>query len=108
MELIETIVFTKQVQATFSDEEYRALQLQLVLRPDIGDIIPGSGGAAQSPMADAWPRQARWRTSDLLLEDCGGADLSPLSISEERAERSVVDRTANTAETRNGRLTWRR
>jgi len=44
MKLIETSIFTKQVRTTFSDEEFRALQLHLILRPDIGDIIPGSGG----------------------------------------------------------------
>lgn len=51
MELIETSVFTKQVPATLSDEEYRALQLYLMLRPDVGDLIPGSGGL----------RKVRWR-----------------------------------------------
>lgn len=44
MELIETSLFTKQVQAALSDEEYRALQLHLVLQPDVGAVIPGSGG----------------------------------------------------------------
>lgn len=44
MELIETPVFSKQVQATWSDEEYRAFQLQLILAPDAGAVIPGSGG----------------------------------------------------------------
>lgn len=41
MELIETSLFTKQVQATLSDEEYRALQLHLILQPDVGDLIRG-------------------------------------------------------------------
>ena len=44
MELIETSLFTKQVQAGLSDAEYRALQLYLILQPDVGDVIPGSGG----------------------------------------------------------------
>jgi mRNA-degrading endonuclease RelE of RelBE toxin-antitoxin system len=44
MELIETSVFTRQVEATLSDEEYRELQLELVVRPDAGPVIPGSGG----------------------------------------------------------------
>lgn len=44
MELVETSVFTKQVQTHLSDDEYRALQLALVLRPDVGKVIPGSGG----------------------------------------------------------------
>ncbi len=44
MELIETSVFTRQVEATLSDDEYRALQLELIVRPDAGPVIPGSGG----------------------------------------------------------------
>jgi len=32
------------VQALLSDDEYRQLQLALVLRPDSGAVIPGSGG----------------------------------------------------------------
>jgi hypothetical protein len=51
MELIETSLFTKLVEAALSDEDYRALQLHLILQPDVGNIIPGSGGF----------RKMRWR-----------------------------------------------
>ena len=44
MELIETPVFTRQVRDYWSDDEYRAFQLHLVLHPDQGKVIPGSGG----------------------------------------------------------------
>ena len=44
MELIETSVFTRQVEATLTDQEYRALQVELVVRPDAGAVIPRSGG----------------------------------------------------------------
>jgi len=44
MVLIETPVFSKAVQQVMSDEEYRKLQSALVVRPDLGDVIPGSGG----------------------------------------------------------------
>lgn len=44
MELIETRLFTRQVQAALTAEEYRLLQLELILRPDSGDLIRGSGG----------------------------------------------------------------
>lgn len=44
MELIETSVFTRQVQAALADEEYRSLQLELIVRPGAGAVIPGSGG----------------------------------------------------------------
>jgi hypothetical protein len=42
--IVETSVFTRQVQELLSDEEYRKLQLTLVFRPDSGAIISGSGG----------------------------------------------------------------
>src|SRR3972149_2416197 len=51
MELIETPIFTRQVQDQLSAEEYRLLQLHLVQRPEAGPIIPGSGGL----------RKLRWR-----------------------------------------------
>ena len=44
MEIIETSVFTKQIKELISDEEYGELQFALVQRPDLGDIIPQSGG----------------------------------------------------------------
>ena len=53
MIFIETTVFTKQVKSILSDDDYRLLQNVLVLRPDTGNIIPGSGGL----------RKARWRSS---------------------------------------------
>jgi len=42
--IIETTIFTRQVQTLLSDEEYRQLQLALVLSPEMGALIPGSGG----------------------------------------------------------------
>ena len=43
MEFIETSVFSRQVQAARSDDEYRSLQLHLLVRPGAGAVIPGTG-----------------------------------------------------------------
>lgn len=51
MELVETPVFTRQVTAEWSADEYRSFQLYLLLRPDAGPVIPDSGGL----------RKIRWR-----------------------------------------------
>ncbi len=51
MELIETPIFTRQVDDQLSDEEFRLLQLHLMEHPDAGAIIPASGGL----------RKVRWR-----------------------------------------------
>jgi hypothetical protein len=52
MLFIETPIFTKLVTDLISDDEYRKLQLALVLRPEAGKIIPGSGGI----------RKIRWKS----------------------------------------------
>jgi hypothetical protein len=44
MVIIETPIFTKRIQELITDDEYRLLQIHLVNRPDVGKIIPGSGG----------------------------------------------------------------
>ena len=48
---IETKLFTKLVEEYLSDDEYAALQQSLVVNPEAGDVIQGSGGV----------RKLRWR-----------------------------------------------
>src|SRR5438876_331749 len=50
---IETKVFTRLVAEYLSDEEYRKLQSALIENPNVGDVVPGSGGV----------RKMRWRAS---------------------------------------------
>lgn len=52
MVIVETFVFTRQVQELLSDEEYRELQTALVSRPNAGAVIIASGGL----------RKLRWAT----------------------------------------------
>ncbi len=44
MVIIETSLFTKQVEKLLTDEAYRLLQSELAKRPDLGVLVPGSGG----------------------------------------------------------------
>ena len=44
MVIVETRVFTRRIDDLLSPEEYRLLQLALVARPDVGKVIPGTGG----------------------------------------------------------------
>ena len=48
---IETRLFTRLVRDYLDDEGYRELQTFLMERPDVGNVIPGSGGI----------RKLRWR-----------------------------------------------
>ena len=44
MLIVETRAFTARVARLLSDDEYRALQLELLRRPEAGVVIPGTGG----------------------------------------------------------------
>ena len=44
MRFVETPIFTKEVCDLLDDDDYRALQLALIFRPEQGAVIPGSGG----------------------------------------------------------------
>jgi mRNA-degrading endonuclease RelE of RelBE toxin-antitoxin system len=44
MIFIETTVFTKLLPKYLTDDEYRALQWYLLVDPDTGDLVRGSGG----------------------------------------------------------------
>lgn len=44
MIFIETSIFTKEITQLLPDEQYSMLQSSLMLRPDAGDLIRGSGG----------------------------------------------------------------
>ena len=51
MVIVETHVFTRQVTNLLTDEEYIQLQVALIMRPEAGRMIPGSGGL----------RKVRWQ-----------------------------------------------
>ena len=51
MRFIETPIFTEDIEDELSLEEYRQLQLALLLRPTQGELIRGYGGL----------RKIRWR-----------------------------------------------
>lgn len=53
MEIIETPVFTRKIKDVLSDDEYGKLQWALVINPEAGAVIPGSGGL----------RKLRWAIS---------------------------------------------
>lgn len=44
MVIIETPLFTDQIQSLVSDEDYAAFQIDLIRDPAAGDLIPKGGG----------------------------------------------------------------
>jgi hypothetical protein len=50
---IETPIFTRLIREYLDDESYRAFQFALILRPDQGLVIKGSGGLRKMRWAAA-------------------------------------------------------
>jgi hypothetical protein len=48
---IESSIFEREVSLYLDDDEYAALQAFLLVNPEAGDLIPGSGGV----------RKLRWK-----------------------------------------------
>ncbi len=44
MRFLETPIFTARLRGLLDEDQYRTLQLALLLRPEQGPVIPGSGG----------------------------------------------------------------
>ena len=44
MRFVETPIFAKEVRSLLSDDDYSTLQTALMLRPEQGEIIRGTGG----------------------------------------------------------------
>lgn len=51
LRFVETPIFTEEIVQILSDSEYAELQAALILQPDLGELIPGTGGL----------RKMRWR-----------------------------------------------
>ena len=67
MLFIEAPIFTKHIYDYLDDEEYSALQQTIALRPDVGKIIPGSGGLRKVALGRIWSRKTWWTSHNLLL-----------------------------------------
>ncbi len=101
MVLIETSVFTRQVQESLPEDDYWKLQTALVNRPDMGTLIRGTGGLRK--MRWALPGKGKrggvrviyyWAVAQeqlLLLfmyPKTGRADLTPAQL---RILRAIVE-----------------
>jgi len=63
MEFIEAPAFSRYVSDYLADEEYREFQSRLALNPELGDLIPGTGGFRKLRWAD--PRRGKGRRGGL-------------------------------------------
>ena len=63
MLFVETPIFTELVRKNLDDDSYRALQIALLLRPQQGPLIPGSGGLRKV----RWGRQGQGKRGGLRV-----------------------------------------
>jgi len=59
MEFIEAPAFTRYVTEYLADDEYRELQIRLANNPNLGDLMPGTGGFRKLRWADSKRRKGR-------------------------------------------------
>src|ERR1700732_3915914 len=65
MEFIEAPAFTRHLSDYLSDDEYRAVQEELGTNPELGDLMPGTGGFRKLRWADA--RRGKGRRGGLRV-----------------------------------------
>jgi hypothetical protein len=65
LRFVETPVFTEQIVEVLSDSDYSKLQAALILQPDMGDLIPGTGGLRK--MRWGVPADARGKRGGLRV-----------------------------------------
>ena len=63
MMIIETPIFTKLITELMSDDEYRALQEALIMRPELGVVIKNSGGLRKL----RWSLQGRGKSGGVRV-----------------------------------------
>lgn len=65
MEFIEAPAFTRYVVEYLADEEYRQLQEVLASNPELGEMMPGTGGFRKLRWSD--PKRGKGRRSGLRI-----------------------------------------
>ncbi|MFZ0759716.1 MAG: hypothetical protein WAM69_07195 [Candidatus Sulfotelmatobacter sp.] len=112
MEFIEAPAFTRHLPDYLNDDGYRGLQAKLAANPDLGDLMPGTGGFRKLRWADA--RRGKGRRGGLRViyfhfkSDCqiwlvtlyNKNEASDLTAGEKKALRAAIE---NEVELRAGR-----
>lgn len=65
MEFIEAPAFTRHLSDYLDDEGYREMQMQLAANPELGDLMPGTGGFRKARWVDA--RRGKGRRGGLRI-----------------------------------------
>jgi hypothetical protein len=103
MEFIEAPAFARYLPRYLEDESYRTLQHALASQPELGDVMPGTGGFRKARWAD--PRRGKGRRGGLriiyfyfpaerqiwLMTLYGKDEAADLSAQEKRALKAAIE-----------------
>jgi hypothetical protein len=103
MEFVEAPAFTRHVSDYLGDDEYQELQKRLADNPELGDLIPGTGGFRKLRWTD--PRRGKGKRGGLriiyyyflsgqviwLMTLYGKDEASDLTSNEKKALKSALE-----------------
>ena len=88
MEFIEAPAFTRHLSDYLGDDEYRAVQEELGTNPELGDLMPGTGGFRKMRWADARRGKGRRGVANYLLPfQVGSSDMADDGFRQRRSVR---------------------
>ena len=105
MVIIETSIFTRLIKELMGDDSYSEMQEALVQKPDVGDLIPDSGGLRKV----RWKMEGKgkrggariiyyWQTTDdqlWMLYGYAKAETEDLTKDQLKPLRDIVERWKN-------------
>lgn len=120
MEFFEAPAFTRHVSDYLTDDRYGELQQRLAAKPELGDVIPGTGGFRKLRWSD--PRRGKGTRGGLriiyyhlaqerqiwLLTVYGKDEAADLTPKEKKALKSAIDTELKTRAKRASRKGLRR
>lgn len=112
MEFIEAPAFTRHISEYLADDAYRQLQAELTDNPELGDVMPGTGGFRKLRWAD--PRRGKGRRGGLriiyfyfrsdqqiwLMTLYGKDEAADLTAKEKKALKTAIEAELKARETR--------
>src|SRR5208282_927714 len=86
MEFIEAPAFTRHLSDYLNDEDYREMQARLGANPELGDLMPGTGGFRKEVGGCAARQRPQRRAADhLLLLQVRASDMADDYLRQERS-----------------------
>lgn len=103
MEFIEAPAFSRHLPAYLDDDAYRSFQAEVAVHPELGEVMPGTGGFRKARWGD--PRRGKGRRGGLriiyfyfqaeqqvwLMTLYGKNEASDLSAREKKALKAAIE-----------------